>query len=132
MPATWTRPNSTTKPGQAIFDDHGFDDGTASMLANLGMIANSRAQFERGHRLQFEAMQIYQRQGNRPAQATVLHNIGLARFQAGELDRARSALQQALRIRDALALTDGHRQYPLGAGRYRGPERPSGRGWTTV
>jgi len=92
--------------GQAIFDDHGFDDGTASMLANLGMIANSRAQFERGHRLQFEAMQIYQRQGNRPAQATVLHNIGLARFQAGELDRARSALQQALRIRDALALTD--------------------------
>jgi len=86
------------------FDDHAMSGGVASALANLGMVAFSRADFDSGRHYALQALDIYRRQGNRIQEARVLHNIGHSYFDQGRLEQALGLLQQAHAARVALGL----------------------------
>ncbi|NBB94004.1 MAG: tetratricopeptide repeat protein [Gammaproteobacteria bacterium] len=88
------------------FESHGMTGGVASALGNLGMVAFTRADYERGRHFAHQALDIYRRQNNRIQQARLLHNIGYSHFDQGNLEQALSFLERAHARRVELGLRD--------------------------
>lgn len=88
------------------FESHGLTGGVASALGNLGMVAFSRADFDRGRDYALQSLAIYRRQSNRIQEARVMHNIGNSHFDQGNHDVALDYLEGAHATRLELGLPD--------------------------
>nr|WP_276207544.1 tetratricopeptide repeat protein [Wenzhouxiangella sp. XN201] len=100
------RAESLYNEARERFESHGMIGGVASALGNLGMVAFSRADFDRGRDYALQALAIYRRQGNRIQEARVMHNIGNSHFDQGNHEVALDYLEGAHGIRLELGLPD--------------------------
>ncbi|TVQ34600.1 MAG: hypothetical protein EA370_10460 [Wenzhouxiangella sp.] len=89
-----------------VFVKLGANDSLADITANLGMLASSQGEFERGERLLVEAIESYRLRGNRIKQARAQHNLGYHYVKRGLDDPAMLHLGQAYEVRLGMGLRD--------------------------